>query len=67
MRAAAALLCALALAACVSGITQRDGGVATYDALRQAQQACESKGGTFKLKRNGDAQYLDDYACERKK
>ena len=55
----------LTLCACVSGVTQRDGGVATYDGLRAAQKDCESKGRVFKLKRNGDPQYLEDYACEK--
>ena len=26
-----------------------------------------AKGGQLKLKRNGDAQYLEDYACEKAK
>ena len=58
---------ALGLAACAGGIdTMRDGGVATYDSIKAATEACAAKGGQLRLKRNGDAQYLDDYACERK-
>ncbi len=60
-------LIALGLAACVSELSQRDGGVATYDAIRAAAKACEAKGKVFKLKRNGDAQYLEDYSCQDEK
>ena len=58
---------ALALTGCLSAATQRDGGVATYDAIKAAQQACEAKGKVFRLKRNGNAQYLEDYACQTEK
>ncbi|ODT87980.1 hypothetical protein [Phenylobacterium sp. SCN 70-31] len=61
------LACVLALAACSSGAGYgRSGGLATYDDLRAAQEACSAKGGDLRLKRNGDAKYLDDYACETK-
>ena len=36
------------------------------DGLKAAQQACVAKGGSLKLQKNGDVQYLDDYACEKK-
>ena len=65
-RGVAAALACVALSACVSGLAQPDGGIATYDALRAAQKDCEAKGRVFHLKHNGDAQYLEDYACERK-
>jgi hypothetical protein len=66
-RAALPLIAALALAACASGAGfGSNGGVATYDDLKAAQQACAAKGGTLRLQRNGDAQFLDDYACEKK-
>jgi len=65
MRAAMAITLMLGLSAC-GGVAMRDGGVATYDALRAAQAQCAAKGGTLKVKRNGDPKYLDDYACERK-
>ncbi|MDZ4372977.1 MAG: hypothetical protein U1C74_16355 [Phenylobacterium sp.] len=59
--------CALMLAACSSGAGHgRSGGLATYDDLRAAQERCVDRGGTLRLKRNGDAKYLDDYACETK-
>jgi len=59
----------LALAGC--GTTEgvgagHNGGIATYDDLKAAQQACAAKGGTMKLKHNGDPQYLEDYGCEKK-
>jgi uncharacterized lipoprotein YmbA len=58
------LIAALGLTACATN--SRDGGYATYDALRTAQEACQAKGGTLKLKTQGDAQSIDGYACERK-
>ena len=68
MRTAALILITLALAGCAGGVGfGRSGGIATYDDLKVAQKACAAKGGTLKLKRNGDAQYLEDYACEKAK
>lgn len=65
MRALAISLFALSLGACAGGPT-RDEGVATLDALRDAQAACAARGLTMKLKTEGDPQYIDAYACERK-
>ena len=50
------IITALALAGCAStpGGVDRDGGFATYDALRAGQAACAARGEQFKLKRNGD-------------
>ena len=63
---ALAILAALALTACASGAGFGNaGGVATYDDLKKAQKACAEKGGSLKLQKNGDPQFLDDYACER--
>ena len=60
------LVAALALAGCAqSAGFGRSGGIATYDDLKAAQKACAEKGGTLRLQKNGDAQYLDDYACEK--
>ena len=60
------LIAAFALAACSSGAGfGRSGGVATYDDIKAAQKVCAEKGGTLRLQRNGDAQYLHDYACEK--
>ena len=67
MKTALALVATLALSGCISGFSQRDGGVATYDAIKAAQKDCEAKGKVFRLKRNGNAQYLEDYACEKAK
>ena len=68
MRTAALIAITLALAGCASGVGfGRSGGIATYDDIKAAQQACAAKGGQLRLQKNGDPQYLDDYACERKK
>ena len=62
-----AILAAFALTACASGAGfGKSGGVATYDDLKAAQEACAVKGGTLRLQKNGDVQFLDDYACEKK-
>jgi len=55
----------LALAGCV-GAPARDGGVATLDALKDAQARCAARGGTVQLKTEGDPASIDDYACVRK-
>ena len=61
------LAAALILTACSTGAGfGRSGGIATYDDIKAAQKACAEKGGTLRLQKNGDAQYLDDYACEKK-
>ena len=61
------LISALVLTACASSAGfGRSAGIATYDDLKAAQNACAAKGGSLKLQKNGDAQYLDDYACEKK-
>ena len=64
MKAALVLVLMLGLTACETA--SNAGGVADYDALRQAQQACAAQGGTFKLKSGGDPEYIQDYACVRK-
>jgi hypothetical protein len=64
MRGLIAIACTLALGACVSG--GQFGGYANYDALKRAQSDCEAKGGTLKLKTEGNAERIDAYACERK-
>ena len=70
MKPMALILMTLALSACadMGGVgAGNNAGVATYDDLKVAQKACAAKGGALKLKRNGDAQYLEDYACEKAK
>ncbi|MDB5466793.1 MAG: hypothetical protein JWQ46_1555 [Phenylobacterium sp.] len=64
IRPALILALALGASACASG--GRDGGYASYDALRATQQACAAKGMTMRLKTEGNAQSIDGYACERK-
>ena len=60
------LILALGLAACTTGVGfGGSGGIATYDDIKSAQQACAAKGGHLRLQKNGDAQFLDDYACEK--
>ena len=67
MKTALLIAAALSLSACTSGAGfGKSGGIATYDDLKAAQKACADKGGTLKLQKNGDVQYLDDYACEKK-
>ena len=57
---------ALALSACSSGVGfGSNGGTATYDDIKAANVACAAKGGKLRLQKNGDPQYLDDYACEK--
>jgi hypothetical protein len=65
IRGLAIALAALSLGAC-AGPGAPSGGVATLDALRDFQAACEARGRTMKLKPEGDAQRIDAYACERK-
>jgi len=62
MRRAATLLLVLGLAGCASA--SPEGGVATYDALKQAQDNCAAKGKTLTLKSGGNTQWLEDYACK---
>ena len=67
MKAGLVILATLSLAGCAGGAGfGKSGGIATYDDLKAAQKACADKGGTLKLQKNGDVQYLDDYACEKK-
>ncbi|WP_148216832.1 hypothetical protein [Phenylobacterium zucineum] len=59
------MLLTLALAACATAPAQREGGLATYDALRDAQQACAAKGLTLKLRDQGNARRLDHWSCQK--
>ena len=51
--------------ACASGVTP-DGGVASYDALKQARDVCLAKGGDLQLAKEGDPQSITAYVCKRK-
>ena len=64
MRLVLTLTFAFGLCACAA--TMPTGGYASYDAIKRAQTDCAAKGGTLRLAKGGDAQYLGDYACERK-
>jgi hypothetical protein len=61
----ASLLMAAVLGGC-AGAPVRDEGLATLDALRDAQAACAARGGTMQLKTEGDPAVIDAYACVRK-
>ena len=63
MRAALILVALMGMTACVSS---REGGIANYDGLKQAQEACAAKGGKLKLKDGGNSQWLEDYSCKGK-
>ncbi len=52
-------------AACAGGVTP-DGGVASYDALKKARDACLAKGGDLQLAKEGDPQSITAYVCKRK-
>ena len=65
MRTVTAMLTLFALGACASSVQQRDGGLATYDALQQAQKDCAAKGMTLKLKDQGNSRYLEHWACRK--
>ena len=62
MRMALIIALALGATACLTG---RDYGLATYDALAQAQRECAAKGGVFKQKPESNAARIDSFACER--
>ena len=57
-----AALLSLGLAACAEA--GPDGGIATYDALHKAHDACAARGGTLSLKAGGDSRVIQDYACK---
>ena len=59
---------ALALTACASGpgVAMPTGGVATYDALKAARDACVAKGGELKLDDQGNGKRMSSYSCKRK-
>ena len=64
MRALIAIAGVLMLTACATG--GQTGGYANYDDLKRAQADCAAKGGTLRLKTEGNAERIDAYACERK-
>ena len=57
-------LCVVGLGACASGSSEPLGnGIASYDALRQANNACIARGGQIKPRQGGDPAQLADYSC----
>jgi hypothetical protein len=64
MKTALALTLALGLAGCAA--SAREGGIANYDGLKQAQEKCAAQGGKLMLKDGGNSQWLEDYSCKGK-
>ena len=53
-----------ALGACSTGSSDSLGsGIASYDALRQANAACIARGGTVQPRKDGIPGELADYSC----
>ena len=63
MRLVLPTILALGLVACA---TEREGGIASYDGLKQAQEKCAAQGGKLMLKDGGNSQWLEDYSCKGK-
>jgi hypothetical protein len=69
MRTLMILAAGLALTACATsdvGGPQVVGGVASYDALKNARAACVAKGAELVLNEQNSGKRLSDYACKRK-
>ena len=64
MRQVLATMLVLGLAACAS--SAREGGIANYDGLKQAQEKCAAQGGKLMLKDGGNSEWLQDYSCKGK-
>ena len=60
------VIAAAALGLCACAESGPAGGVATYDALKQATDACAAKGGKLVLSPGGDSTDIGNYACQRK-
>jgi len=58
----------ISLSACASpaGGPSIAGGVASYDALRSAREACVAKGGELVRNEQSSGKRMSDYACKRK-
>lgn len=58
----------ISLSACASsaGGPSVDGGVASYDALKSAREACVAKGGELVRNEAYSGKRISDYACKRK-
>jgi len=64
MKLVLATVMLLGLAGCAS--TAREGGIANYDGLKQAQEKCAAEGGKLTLKDGGNSEWLQDYSCKGK-
>ena len=57
-------LVAAAVAGCSTGSSESLGsGIASYDALRQANAACIARGGSVQPRKDGTPGELADYSC----
>ena len=58
----------ISLSACAGPAGGPDplGGVASYDALKNAREACLAKGGELVRSEEGSGKRMTDYACKRK-
>ncbi|HEY9236126.1 MULTISPECIES: hypothetical protein [Phenylobacterium] len=63
---ASILLISLSACASAAGGPSIAGGVASYDALRSAREACVAKGGDLVRDEASSGQRMSDYACKRK-
>ena len=58
------ILASSVLAGCSTGSSESLGtGIASYDALRQANEACIARGGTVRPRKDGVPGELADYSC----
>ena len=58
------ILALAAVAGCSTGSSESLGsGIASYDALRQANDACIARGGSVRPRRDGIPGELADYSC----
>jgi hypothetical protein len=58
------IVAAAAIAGCSTGSSESLGsGIASYDALRQANTACIARGGTVQPRKDGTPGELADYSC----
>ena len=70
MRMLAILALTVSLAACAAGRDPEmpatvNGDIASYDAMRQAAQACAAGGGHLELRRGGSTESVSDYTCRQ--
>lgn len=63
---AAMLLVTLSACASTSAGPATVGGVASYDALKNAREACLAKGGDLVRSEQSSGQRMSDYVCKRK-